>query len=60
MSEPPERPEPGSEFTLMVASGAVVPGAPVAVVGTTVTGDDVEQWTGCFVVPVNDEEETHA
>ena len=60
MSERLERPEPGSEFTVMVASGPVVPGAPVPVVGTTVTGDDVEQWTGCFVVPSNTDEETLA
>lgn len=60
VSERLERPERGTEFTLMVASGPVVPGMPVSVLGTTVTGTDVEQWTGCLVVPVEDEEETHA
>jgi hypothetical protein len=58
MSERLERPERGAEFTNMVATGPVVPGVPVPVVGTTVTGEDVQQWTGCLVVPVEDKEKT--
>jgi len=60
MSDRLERPERGVEFTSIAASGPVLPGVPVPVVGTTVTSDDVEQWTGCLVVLIEDEEETHA
>ena len=57
MSERLERPERGVEFTNMTVGGPVLPGLPVPVVGTTVTGEDVQQWTGCLVVPVSDEED---
>ncbi|WP_460932442.1 hypothetical protein [Phycicoccus ginsengisoli] len=50
-----ERPEPGSEFTSMTATGEPMGGL-MHVRGVTVTEDGGDEWTGYVVLPNNKEE----
>lgn len=53
--EPMEKPWPGSEFTVMTPAGESVGGL-LPVVGATVTVDALEEWTGVFVMPPEEDD----
>ena len=52
-----ERPEPGSEFTVLKATGDIEPGRPLEVTGWTVTEEGVEPVSGIFVPPLPPDDE---